>query len=61
MEDQIATILKNIKKREVRTLSQIKMVRESKLAEICEEFSWYPLNEGKFNKLIPELEDYEFI
>ena len=61
MEDQIATILKNIKKREVRTFSEIRRIRESKLAEICEEFGWYPLNEDKFDKLIPELEDYEYI
>ena len=61
MEDQIATILKNIKRREVRTFSDIIRIREEKLESICEEFSWYPLNEGKFDKLKSELDDYEYI
>lgn len=61
MEFQIAEILKNIKKTEIRTMDQIRERREGIIDNIIEDFMCYPNNEGKADLLKEELDEYEYI
>lgn len=61
MEFQIAEILKNIKKTEIRTMDQIRERREGVIDNIIEDFMCYPNNEGKGDLLKEELDEYEYI
>ena len=57
----IENILLNLKKREIRTMEQLNMERNSKIDEIMDDFMCYPKNQENIKKIKEELKDFEVV
>ena len=61
MDDQISAILKNISKKEIRTMEEVQKRTRDAVHDIFEEFMCYKNNEVNKKLALMELEDYEVI
>ena len=61
MDEQISNILKNISKKEIRTMTEVREKVREAVNDIFDEFMCYKNNEVNKKMALLELEDYEVI